>query len=44
MIAEVGGKKPNIHPSVFIADSADVIGDVTIGEHASQARAACREG
>lgn len=35
MIAEVMGKKPVIPASVFIADGADVLGDVTIGEHAS---------
>lgn len=26
---------PNIHPSAFIAPSADIMGDVTIGENAS---------
>jgi len=28
-------KKPNIHESVFVADGARIIGDVTIGEDAS---------
>jgi len=30
-----GGKTPDIHPSVFIADGARIIGDVTIGERSS---------
>jgi gamma-carbonic anhydrase len=29
------GKKPRIHETAFIADTADVIGDVAIGEHSS---------
>jgi carbonic anhydrase/acetyltransferase-like protein (isoleucine patch superfamily) len=28
-------KKPNIHPSAFIADGAQIWGDVTIGENSS---------
>jgi carbonic anhydrase/acetyltransferase-like protein (isoleucine patch superfamily) len=35
MIYEYKGMKPNIHPSVFIAASADVIGQVKIGEQSS---------
>jgi carbonic anhydrase/acetyltransferase-like protein (isoleucine patch superfamily) len=35
MIAHVMGKSPKIAASAFIAPSADVMGDVTIGEHAS---------
>lgn len=35
MIASVMGKDPKIPESVFIADSADVLGDVTLGEHVS---------
>ncbi|SHM81759.1 Carbonic anhydrase or acetyltransferase, isoleucine patch superfamily [Caldanaerovirga acetigignens] len=35
MIQEFNGKKPNIHKSCFIAPTADVIGDVTIGENSS---------
>lgn len=35
MIAEVMGKKPNIPASVYIAPSADVMGDVTLGEEVS---------
>ncbi|HEY4551577.1 MAG TPA: gamma carbonic anhydrase family protein, partial [Bacillaceae bacterium] len=30
-----GGKMPEIHPSVFIADYATVTGDVIIGEESS---------
>lgn len=29
------GKSPNVHPSVFVAEGAQVIGDVTIGANAS---------
>lgn len=29
------GITPSIHPSVFVAPSADIIGDVTIGEESS---------
>ncbi len=35
MIASVKGFTPKIHKSVFVAPSADVMGDVTIGEHSS---------
>ncbi len=35
MIAEVMGKKPTIPASVFIAPSAMVMGDVTLGEEVS---------
>ena len=31
----IQGKSPNIDPSCFIASSADIIGDVTIGENSS---------
>ncbi|HEY8279961.1 MAG TPA: gamma carbonic anhydrase family protein [Bdellovibrionota bacterium] len=35
MIASVFGKDPKIPPSAWIAPSADVLGDVTLGEHVS---------
>jgi len=35
MIEQFQGKSPNIDKSCFIASSADVIGDVTIGENSS---------
>ncbi len=35
MIAEVMGKSPKIPASAFVVDSADVLGDVTLGEHVS---------
>lgn len=35
MIANVFGKKPKIPSSAWIASSADVLGDVTMGEHVS---------
>lgn len=35
MIKEIGNKKPQVHENAFIADSADVLGDVTIGEGSS---------
>ncbi len=35
MIKPYNGIFPKIHPSAFIADSAEVIGDVTIGEDSS---------
>jgi len=35
MIMEYKGKKPEIHNSCFVAHSADIIGDVTIGEGGS---------
>ncbi|HEY0084190.1 MAG TPA: gamma carbonic anhydrase family protein [Pyrinomonadaceae bacterium] len=35
MIRPFRGKHPNIHPSAFIVESAQVIGDVEIGEQSS---------
>lgn len=35
LIRSYRGKTPRIHPSAFIAPGARIIGDVTIGEHAS---------
>lgn len=35
MIRDLKGVKPQIHKDAFIADSADVIGDVNIGEGSS---------
>lgn len=35
MIHEFLGKKPITHPTVYIVDSAEIIGDVTIGEESS---------
>ncbi len=35
MIRPFQGKLPQIHETVFVADTADVIGDVVIGEHSS---------
>ena len=35
MIRAFRGAHPQIHPSAFIAESAQVIGDVVLGEHAS---------
>jgi carbonic anhydrase/acetyltransferase-like protein (isoleucine patch superfamily) len=35
MIASCFGKDPSIPESAWIADSADVLGDVTLGEHVS---------
>ena len=35
MIAACFGKSPQIHDTAWIAPSADVLGDVTIGEHSS---------
>ena len=35
MIIEYKGKKPNISPTAFIAPTAVIIGDVTIGDEAS---------
>jgi carbonic anhydrase/acetyltransferase-like protein (isoleucine patch superfamily) len=29
------GKYPDVHPSVFVAEGAKIIGDVTVGEQAS---------
>ena len=34
-ILEFDGKRPRIHPSVFLAPTAVIIGDVTIGEDSS---------
>ncbi|MBR0283673.1 MAG: gamma carbonic anhydrase family protein [Selenomonadaceae bacterium] len=34
-IMPLEGKAPQIHPSVFVAPSATVVGDVVIGEHSS---------
>lgn len=35
MIYEFLGSKPVIHPDTFIAESADIIGDVTVGKQSS---------
>ncbi|MGH9777756.1 MAG: gamma carbonic anhydrase family protein [Candidatus Acidiferrales bacterium] len=35
MILSHNGKTPQIAPTAYVAESADLIGDVTIGEHAS---------
>ena|SRR3989338_7528627 len=35
MIAEFAGKKPNVHATAYIHESADVIGDVTLGANVS---------
>ena len=35
MIHEFLGKKPTIHPTAFVVESAEIIGDVTIGEESS---------
>tara|TARA_Y100000588_G_C14228192_1_gene914065 strand:+ start:1465 stop:2007 length:543 start_codon:yes stop_codon:yes gene_type:complete len=35
MLRDFNGKSPNIYDNCFIADSADVIGDVTLGENSS---------
>ncbi len=35
MIRPFGGKHPQIHPSAFVEQSAQVIGDVVIGEQSS---------
>lgn len=34
-IYQLGDTAPEIHPTAFIADSTHIIGNVTIGEHAS---------
>ncbi len=34
-ILEFNGKKPNIHPSCYVAPNATIIGDVTLGEESS---------
>ena len=35
MIRPFRGKRPQIHPTAFIEESAQVIGDVRVGEHSS---------
>ncbi len=35
LIRSINGKTPNIHPSVFVSESAYIVGDVTIGENSS---------
>ncbi len=35
MIKEFLGKSPEIHPSAFVVESADIIGDVSMGEESS---------
>ena len=35
MIRELNGKKPKIHPTAFIHETAEIIGDVTIEKDAS---------
>ena len=35
MILEYSGRVPRIAPSAFVADSADIIGDVELGENSS---------
>ena len=35
MIRAFQGKMPKVHQTAFVADTADVIGDVEIGEHSS---------
>lgn len=35
MIRPFQGKSPRIHETAFVAETADVIGDVEVGEHAS---------
>lgn len=35
MIYKLGEKIPSIHPSSFLAEDADLIGDVSIGAHSS---------
>src|SRR5271168_3248612 len=35
MIVEFGGKRPNIHPTAFVAPTAVLIGDVEVGEESS---------
>ena len=34
-ILEFDGKKPNIHPSCYVAPSATIIGDIILGEESS---------
>ncbi len=33
MIAEYKGMRPNLHPTVFVADSADVIGNIVYRDY-----------
>ncbi|HAA96060.1 MAG TPA: gamma carbonic anhydrase family protein [Dehalococcoidia bacterium] len=35
MIRPLDGKSPRIHPSAFVAETAYIVGDVTIGENTS---------
>jgi carbonic anhydrase/acetyltransferase-like protein (isoleucine patch superfamily) len=35
MVRPVQGKSPRIHETAFVAETADVIGDVEVGEHSS---------
>lgn len=35
MLIEYSGKKPNLDPSVFLAEGVQVIGDVTVGKDSS---------
>ncbi len=35
MVKEFLGKSPQIHPTAFVVESADIIGDVTMGEESS---------
>lgn len=35
MIGNFNNKKPKVHSSCFIADSADVVGDIVIGENSN---------
>ncbi len=35
MIRELKGKKPQIHPTAYIDSTAEIIGEVTIGENSS---------
>ena len=32
---ELGGQRPTLHPTAWVAPSADLIADVVLGEHAS---------
>jgi carbonic anhydrase/acetyltransferase-like protein (isoleucine patch superfamily) len=35
LIRSIDGKTPKIHPSVFVSETAYIVGDVTIGENSS---------
>ena len=35
MIEEFDGKRPRVHPTAFIAKTAEIVGDVEIGENSS---------